>query len=673
MENKLADGGSSELLFGAAYYAEYMPYDRVSEDLTMMKQAGMNVIRIAESTWSTLEPTEGSFCFQYIDQVLQEAERKGLKVIIGTPTYAVPAWLVKKDPEVMVMTKNGRALYGPRQKMDLMNPTFRFCAERMIRTLIAHVAEHPQVIGYQIDNETKHYDTSSEPVQRLFVSHLKSRFGTTEALNEAYGLAYWSNSIHSWEDIPDLRGTIHGGLAGEFQWFQRKLAADYLKWQAELVAEYKKESQFITHNFDFEWKKFGAAIAQDGYSYGLQPGINHAQAAEALTLIGTDIYHPSQDLLTGAEIAYCGDSIRSLKSENYLVLECQAQAFKQWTPYPGQLTLQAYSHLASGALGLMYWNWHSIHNGFETYWKGVLSHDLLPNEVYREAVQIGAEWNRIGSSLSIHKKNQIALVVDNRSLDAFTWFPIDSELTYNDVVRYLYDSLYEMNLECDIVDVKKLDPAQYRMIITPALYCAEEPLLLKLEDFVKAGGVLVSSFKSFVADEKVTVWHDTQPHLLSKCFGMSYQQFADPGRATLKGRKVEYFAELLLPDTAVSLGNYEHKYWGRYAAITANDFGKGKAYYLGCYTEKETLKELYRQAAAAAGIPLPLLNWPLILRSGRNKEGEMIYYLLNYSEKEQTIAIPWKQVRELRKGETCREGEVYCLKDWGVAVFKESL
>lgn len=294
----------NRLLFGTAYYPEYMPYERTDQDIAMMKAAGMNTVRIAESTWSTLEPAEGIFDFSYIDRVLEKTEKAGMLVIVGTPTYAVPAWLVRKDPDIMAETSEGREKYGHRQIFDLLNPTFR-----------------------------KH-----------------------------------------------------------------------------------------------------------------------------------------------AEIAFGGDSIRSLKDDNYLVLECQAQAFKYWTPYPGQLRLHAYSHLASGAGGLLYWNWHSIHSGYETYWKGILSHDMGTNPAYEEVCRTGQEWKRIGAALcSMKKDNRTALVVDNHSLSAFKWFPIDKDLTYNDVVRWMYDSLYEMNIECDIVDINALEPDRYDMIVTPALYCVSAP------------------------------------------------------------------------------------------------------------------------------------------------------------------------------------------------------
>ena len=166
---------TDRILFGAAYYDEYMPkdLDRVDEDMRMMKEAGINLIRIAESTWSTEEPQPGVFDFTHIDRALDAAQRAGIDVIVGTPTYAVPTWMVKMHPEVLAVTPAGPGKYGARQIMDIVNPTYRFYAERIIRRLIAHVADHPAVIGYQVDNETKYYDSVSPDMQALFVKYLR--------------------------------------------------------------------------------------------------------------------------------------------------------------------------------------------------------------------------------------------------------------------------------------------------------------------------------------------------------------------------------------------------------------------------------------------------------------------------------------------------------------------
>jgi beta-galactosidase len=351
-----------KLLFGAAYYDEYMPYDRLDRDIELMKAAGINVVRIAESTWSTLEPQNGVFDFTSIDRVLTGMYEAGIAVIVGTPTYAVPTWMVKEHPEILAITPQGQNKYGARQNMDITSPAYLFYAERVIRKLISHVKDHPAVIGYQLDNETKQYNATGPNVQLLFVKYVKEKFESLEKLNSSFGLDYWSNRINSWEDFPSVDGSINASLSCEFAGFQRKLVTDFLKWQSSIVNEYKRDDQFITHNFDFEWR---------GYSYGIQPEVDHFEAAKAVDIVGADIYHPSQDDLTGCEISVCGDITRSMKQNNYFILETESQGFAAWVPYPGQLRLQAFSHIASGANMVEYWNWHSIHNSAETYWKGL--------------------------------------------------------------------------------------------------------------------------------------------------------------------------------------------------------------------------------------------------------------------------------------------------------------
>lgn len=672
----------NSLLFGTAYYPEYMPYERTDKDIEMMAQAGMNVIRIAESTWSTLEPVEGTFDFSYIDRIVKATAKVGMSVIIGTPTYAIPAWLAKKDADIMVRTKDGQAVYGRRQIYDLLNPTFVFYAERVIRKLAEHTAPMENVIGFQIDNETKHYGNDGQRMQQSFIAYLREKFPDIEDLNKTFYLNYWSNAIHDWNDFPDMCGCVNAGLAGEYEAFRRSVAAKYLSWQASIIREYKRENQFITHNLDFDWKKFGADIAQDGYSYGVQGDINHYEVSKCLDIVGTDIYHPTQDELTGAEIAFCGDSIRSLKGQNYLVLESQAQAFKYWTPYPKQLKLHAYSHLASGACGVMYWNWHSIHNGYETYWRGILSHDLQRNRVYEEIAAIGAEWKQYGAYFrGLHKKNRIAFLVDNRSMTAMKWFPVDGEFSYNDIVRWMYDSLYECNLECDVIDVSAWEEPSdlgtfYDMIVTPGLYCASETLIQLLDTFVKKGGVLVSSFRSFVADSYASVYADALPHGLTKCFGMTYQEFTEPGKTmlSLDGSRLEsllYYMELLKLQTAESMANYQHKYWGIYAAITQNAYGNGMAYYMGCYSSKDILKQVLTQAAERAGISRKRERSPIIIRDGINAQGKTLHFVLHYEEETWQMRCPYEDVVELFSGRHYGKGEEIILEDWDVKILIE--
>ena len=320
----------------------------------------------------------------------------------------------------------------------------------------------------------------------------------------------------------------------------------------------------------------------------------------------------------------------------------------------------------------MYWNWHSIHNGYETYWRGLLSHDLKSNQTYEEACVIGKEWKTYGPHLTgMKKKNRIALLVDNRSLTALQWFPIDKDLSYNDVVRWMYDSLYEMNLECDVVDVNGLEEGRYDMIVTPALYCAREDLIRRLKTFAEKGGVLVSSFRSFVADEASSVYPDELPHLLTDCFGMAYNQFTEPGTASARAEKIQYFMELLKPAQAEEIAGYEHRYWGKYAGITKNRYGKGSAYYVGCYTDKKLLKDIYRQAAEDAHISLSPYSWPVIIRSGETEEGKILHYLLHYSQESRDILCPYDKAQDILTGKLYHKQDLIHLRDWDVVILEE--
>ena len=528
-----------ELLYGAAYYDEYMPYDRLDKDVEMMKKAGINTVRIAESTWSTCEPQPGVFDFSHVERVMDAMEEAGINVIIGTPTYAVPTWMVKAHPDVLAETVRGRGIYGARQIMDITHPVYLFYAERVIRELMKLTAHRKCVIGFQLDNETKYYGTAGKNVQEQFVKYIREKFhDDLDALNYEFGLDYWSNRINAWEDFPDVRGTINGSLGAEFEKFQRTLVDKFLGWQADIVNEYRREDQFVTHNLDFEWR---------GYSYGIQPYVNHLHASQCLTIAGTDIYHPTQDDLTGVEIAFGGDLIRSLKQDNYLVIETEAQGFPGWTPYKGQLRLQAYSHLASGANSVMYWHWHSIHNACETYWKGILSHDFQENATYREACIIGNEFARLGKHLvNLKKKNEVAVLVSNEALTALNWFRIQEQapgadaksIYYNDVMRWMYDTLYHMNIECDFIWPESENLDQYKAIIVPALYAAPDELLIRLNQYVENGGTLIASFKTAFANENVKVSHEVQPHILSNCFGVHYDQFTFPKNVGLTGEVI---------------------------------------------------------------------------------------------------------------------------------------
>ncbi|WP_263282839.1 beta-galactosidase [Lentilactobacillus hilgardii] len=661
-----------KILYGTAYYYEYLPYDRLDQDIEMMLEAGINVVRIGESTWSTYEPQDGVFDFSTLDKVLNAMHKAGIDVIVGTPTYAIPSWLAKKYPEVMVQVNGHRKAYGARQIFDISSPVFLNYAERIIRKMIAHVANHSAVIGYQVDNETKYYGTSSQNVQQGFVQFVKQSFhGDLEAFNKEFGLDYWSNRINSWEDFPSMDGTINGSLKAEFDRYRRGLVTEYLKWQVDLVNQYRHSDQFVTHNFDFEWR---------GYSYGVQPDVDHFSASKPLDYAGVDIYHPARKHLTGAEISFGGDLMRSLKQKNYLVLETQAQAFKQQVPYPGQLRQLAFSHIASGAVMVEYWHWHSIHNSAETYWKGILSHDFRPNPIYDEVSKTGQQLKQLSSHLvNLTSSSEVAFLVSNQSLSAVQQFPFSDKRSYNDVFRSLYDEFYKLNIRTDISDEYHINLSHYKLIVVPALYSISDQFLESLNDYVKRGGHVIYTFKSGFTDEHVKVRTVPQPGIISQSCGLHYELFVDPDGCQLVPQNESIAAdsdlslkdwmELLIPDTAQVLAKYDDPNWQDYAAITKNNFGKGSVIYIGCYPSQDVLHQLIKNYTAELNLMTTSQQFPIIVKSGINQFNETITFYFNYSSQNQVAKLLSSGTELISKHHV--DGEVE-LAPWGVAIVEEN-
>lgn len=650
---------TKKLYFGAAYYDEYMPVSRVDEDMRLMKEAGMNVIRIAESTWSTWEPREGEFDFTSLHRMLQGAKKYGIDVIVGTPTYAIPPWLARKYPDILADTHSGLSKYGHRQNMDITHPGYRFHCERIIRRLLEEVQQYDHVIGFQLDNETKPYDTCGQRVQRMFKQWLMDKFQTVDNLNQAFGLAYWSNSLGSWDDLPDVRGTINNSLAAEFEAFQRNLVTEFLLWQRSIVDEYRRPDQFVTHNFDYEWRD---------YSHALQPDVDQFRAAEAVTVAGCDIYHPTASYLTGAEISFGGDLARGFKNgENFFVLETQAQGPVGRLPWPGQLRLQAFAHLANGANMVEYWHWHSIHNAIECHWKGVLSHDFTPGAVYQEAKTIGADFARIGSHLvNLKRSSDVAFLVSNRSLTGLKHSYAFAGPNYGDILRWLYDSFFRLNISVDILDDSTRDFSAYRLVVTPGLYCAEDSLIEALREYVRGGGHLLSSFRSFFCDENEKIRTACQPGGLTDLFGMTYDNFTIP--VDVPGARE--WMELLRPDMNTQvIRYYDHPMYKSYASVIHHRFGKGSAAYIGTMLEADSLDAILQMVLTEMGVTVPTVHWPLIIKEGKNTRGMQIRYLLNYSAQAQSYTIP-QNCSDLLTCKSFKSGEKITIPAWGLGIIE---
>lgn len=660
--------------YGASYYHEYMPTERLDEDIRMMKEAGMTIIRVGESTWGVFEPQEGVFELDWMQEVLDKMHKAGIKVIFGTPTYSIPAWLAHKHPEVLAKhTRGGEAYYGARQNMDITNPTYKFYCERIIRKLMERFAKHPAVIGFQVDNEVEARGINNHDHFVDFRNYIKKKFnGDLESLRKEWGMNYWGMNINTWEEFYTRDGVSNPSYKNEWERYYRVMLANFLNWQCDIVKEYMRPDQFVTHDFMTAFQNLDQLESCKQMQY---PGIN--------------VYHGVQDGQDGFQIAYAGDFMRNSKkggNANYLVMETNAQGTGwdsrgQSPPYDGQLRQNLYSHLASGANMVLYWHWATLHYGQETFWKGILGHDLKPNRVYKEYTKTANELKRIGSQLvNLKKKNKVALLFSHDSFHALNFMRYSNGVNYQSDMMYW--ALYTQNIETDIISCDKVsDFSQYDLLVIPSLYVATDELLNKIDQYVYNGGRVVMMLKSGYLNEHSAVRTETAPGPLRKAAGFYYQEYSNIGKLSLKDNpfKIASHAnligdwyEMLILETARPLAYADHPFFGKWPVITENSYGKGKLTYLGTNPTQELMNKIIRDAAIECGAiadDTPAL--PTIVRSGTNDKGDKLHYIFNYSSHERTMNNNIATGTDLLTNKSHKLGEQITCEPWGVIILKE--
>ena len=664
------------ILYGVSYYQEYMPEERLEKDVRMMQEAGINVVRMGESSWGLWEPEEGRFEFAWMDRVISRMHEAGIKVILGTPTYSIPAWLYRKHPEVLVTRLDGeRATYGMRQNMDITNPTFLFYAERVIRQILGHYKNNPAIIGYQIDNETSSYGTAGPNVQVAFTEYLKKKFGTASELNRVWGLNYWGQRLNDWTELPPRSGILNPGYKLEWERYQHKITTDYLAWQARLVGEYKRPEQFVCHNF----------------VGGVRTDVDQYDVAQHLDIAGINPYAPwavGPEAIDGQEWALSGDLARSLKRQNYLITETNAQTIgwdskTQFPPFDGQLRLNVYSHLSSGANMVAYWHWHSLHYGQETYWKGVLSHDMEPNRAYAEVSRTAHELKDLGPRLvNLKKTNKVALLYSIDSFHGIQYMPFDDRVNYQTVLYQMYGALYRQNIGVDFVFPQSANFSDYQVIVVPPLYIASDALLQKLSEFVRGGGHLVMAFKSGFANEYSTVRATKAPGPLREAAGFYYQEFAnirqplklknDPFQAGDEN-KASVWAEFIIPEKAEALAYYDHPFYGKWPALTRNKYGRGTLTYEGTFLSDKLQEKVLFNVLSLAGLTGPdqQLPAPVRVKHGLDNMGKTLHYYLNYSSQPQTLTYPYAAGVDLLTRKPVNKSQAVELAPWDLAIIEE--
>jgi beta-galactosidase len=690
----------ARVLFGAAYYHEYQPYDRLKIDLDQMVEARFSVIRVGESVWSTWEPENGRFDLDWLQPVLDGAHERGISVVLGTPTYAVPPWLVRLYPEIAGERATGEPIpWGARQEVDFTHPAFRFHAERVIRAIVARYADHPAVIGFQVDNEPGNELLHNRGVFQRFVDDLRHTYGDVETLNREWGLVYWSHRLSTWADLWTPDGNVQPQYDVAWRRFQARQTTEFIAWQAGIVREYARPEQFVTTCISYN-----------------RPAVEDDQLTDALDVTAGNPYYGMQDALalpdrgttvqhwttTGTWALYhSADRMYSSRQEPYLVTETNASSIGgPWSnrpAYDGQWRQVAWAMVARGARMIEYWHWHTLHFGTETYWGGVLPHSGRPGRTYREIAQLGAELEAGGELVAgLVPEADIAVVHSLPSRWLMQKYPALADPdggpdgnAYHGIADPFYRGAFDAGLQVRILHARQLldaEPAElaarHPVLVAAGLYVVDDATLDHLAAYAAAGGHLVLGPRTGYGDHEGRARAERAPARLSEPAGVWYDEFSNlSGELPVRpvdGSPLQVGAAAsatrwidgLTPTDAEVLARYEHPHFGRWPAITTREHGAGRITCVGTVPNQGLAIELSRWL-----VPNPRHGWQQLPDSvtattATAADGRRVHVVHNWSWEPVTVTAPL-ELRDVLGDEVQPAQQPLVLEPWDVRVFVE--
>ncbi len=640
--------------FGVDYYPEHWPRERWPVDARMMREMGIQVVRMGEFSWAAIEPRAGEFHFELLDEAIDVLGREGIDVILGTPTAAPPAWMVEQDPDIQPVTWWGeQRFFGGRHHDCQSNPTYRAHIRRYVTAFAAHFAHHPRVVGFQVDNElgNSHGDLCYCPhCEARFRQWLREKYGDIETLNRAWGTAFWSQNYGSFEEIHAPRVTASGqnpSRALDWKRFCSDLVCEFHQFQADILRAAAPE-KFITHNlmgFSNKVSYYGLGRQLDFASHDQYPG-GH--------------FHARHDEFRADFHAAELDMIRSVKPGPFGVME-QQSGITGWevlgrTPQPGQIGLWAMQSVAHGADCIVFFRWRSCAMGTEQYWHGILPHNGVPGRYYRE---ISAFMRQNGPLLKAlagaENPAEVAIV---RSYDQEYAMDIQPHHPRHRYIAHLmsyYKALWRRNIPVNFVP-ETAELTGYRVVVAPLQFLMSDEWAAKLRHYVAQGGRLVLTWRSGVKDETNLCWTEGDiPHGVSDVCGLrvaEYDCLRDTTGSVRWGKDTypcEYWADLPELTTAEPLAVYAKDFYAGQAAITRNAYGAGTAYYVGTSMSPELADRFVDQLAEDADLH-PLLNTPCGVEAvQRVKDNRAYLFLLNHTGEPQQMDVPegWQSVSEI--------------------------
>ncbi|MFG2515644.1 beta-galactosidase [Streptomyces sp. NPDC048584] len=666
-----ADGDPApRLVYGADYNPEQWPRTVWEEDVRLMREAGVNLVSVGIFSWARLQPSEDTWDFAWLDEVMDLLHKGGIGVDLATATASPPPWLTTAHPEILPVTATGETLWpGARQHWRPTSPVFRRHALRLVRELATRYAGHPALVAWHVNNELgchNVYDYSDDAA-RAFRDWLRARYSTVDALNSAWGTAFWSQRYSDWEQIlPPRLAASHPNPTQQldFKRFSSDALKDHLRAEREILRELTPDIP-VTTNF---------------MVMGNTKGMNYSDWADEIDFVSNDHYvHPGpQDR---DELSFSANLTSGIAGGRPWFLMEHSTSAVNWQPVnvakrPGDLARDSLLHVAHGADAVCFFQWRQSAAGAEKYHSAMVPHAGADSDLFRAVAELGAGLKTLAPVAGSEREPaRVGIVYDWES-----WWASEQDshptalLDYRQEALDWYSALLALGIRADLVTTRA-DLHRHQVLIAPVLHMVPADLAKTLTRYAEQGGHLITTYFSGVVDEHDHVWLGGYPGALRDLLGIRIEEFGpllagdtvelDDGttgalwtdRITVTGAGTEVLTRYRSGEQA-----------GR-PAVTRRGTGTGSAAYVSTRLGVEGLTSLLPRLLERAGVEseLPAGVRGLIEPVVRRGDGSRFLFLVNRTD--DTVPVPGLE-GEVLVGTTDAEGAL-TLGPRAVAVLRQ--
>lgn len=636
------------------------------EDMRLMKLANCNAMAVGIFSWDKLEPEEGLFEFGWLDEIMDKLADNGIYAILSTPSAARPAWMAEKYPEVLQVRPNRvRVLFGERQNQCFTSPVYREKVRIINQKLAERYKDHPALLIWHISNEYHGY-CNCGLCETAFRQWLKNKYNNDiDKLNHAWWTGFWGHTYNNWNQIqipaPHGSKTVHGHNL-DWKRFVTDQTIDFYKNEIAPLKEITPNIP-VTTNF-----------------MGTYPDLNYWKFAPHIDVVSWDNYpswHSEQpDWVIASRIGFIHDINRCIKGGKPFMQMESTPSLTHGNPKlkrPNMHLLSSIQAVAHGSDTVQYFQWRKNRGGFEKFHGAVIGHSGHENtRVFNDVVDVGKTLDKLDAIVGSTVRPEVAIIYDweNRwALDDIVAIGNHGK-EYEHICQMHYNQFWEKGIPVDVIDMT-CDFSSYKLLIAPMLYMIRPGVAERIEEFVKSGGILVTTYWSGIVDENDLCFLGGFPGPLRKVTGIwaeeidtlcdndiNYAVLSNNNKLELKGEyQVRGLCELIHVETAKTLASYKDDFYAGRPALTVNSFGKGNAYYIAFKSDQDFLKDFYTKLTERLKIKKTIdVELPQGVTAQLRSDGKRNFiFLMNFAKQEKDFGIGDCEYVDILNGEKYKE------------------